>query len=503
LAAPAVAKIDSATPQRYSLGEIALCAIAVGTVLIAVWFSWRWPLMLDGPLMQYCAFLMEHGKVPYRDIVDVNGMGAYVSSLVEHRLFGYSDLGWRIYDLLIGLVGSLGIFLILKPFGRVAWIFGSCLFLLLHIQLGAKELGQRDFQMAAFELLSAGLLLRGSYSRHWGWFAASGAAGVFGAMIKPPAFLFVLVFFLFAVFFSFRCGNRKFFGPLWLLAGAAVPFGLGALYLLWNGAGPAFAHAYRNFVPLYGRIAHFGLSELWPVPFTHIGSLRLLIVLSGFLLASDRATLFRRESALVLIGIACGLACFLVQAKGWTYHMEPWFAFVAVWCGMAIGVLLKDTRILVRLPVALVLAIWLVIWMPTFVRHTRAGRYDLTNTHRLEAEILKLRSAGKDHGIQVMDMSTGGILALYDLRLVQETGFLYDYYFYQSPQNPLVQELRQRFLDEMGAKKPDILVVSFQSWPDPQPGYGRVDQWPGLRDLLQSDYELKQSIAAYRIYVHR
>ena len=162
---------------------------------------------------------------------------------------------------------------------------------------------------------------------------------------------------------------------------------------------------------------------------------------------------------------------------------------------------------LIRLPLALALVYWTITWVPAFVRHTSISRYDLTPVHQLEAEIAKLRAEGKDKdkakGIQVMDTSNGALHALYDLQLVQSTGFLYDFYFYQFPDQPYIQGLRSRFLKEMATSRPDLLVISDQSWPDPQRSYRHIDEWPDFRNLLNADYRLGAETPGYRIYVRR
>jgi len=40
-----------------------------------VYLSLDWPLINDGPLMHYVAWLMHQGAVPYRDIFDMNFPG--------------------------------------------------------------------------------------------------------------------------------------------------------------------------------------------------------------------------------------------------------------------------------------------------------------------------------------------------------------------------------------------------------------------------------------------
>jgi hypothetical protein len=118
-----------------------------------------------------------------------------------------------------------------------------------------------------------------------------------------------------------------------------------------------------------------------------------------------------------------------------------------------------------------------------------------------EVETAQLRSSGKNHGVQVMDTAEGGIHAWYDLKILQSTGFLYDFYFYEFPENPFVQRLRERFLREMSAAPPDLIVIALSSWPDGGLGVARIDRWPELRNFIQFNYSQETQSDGYRIYV--
>ena len=491
-----------------SISQFLLCGILIVSTLITVWLSWRWPIVVDAPLMQYAGFLMDHGKVLYRDIIDMNGIGAPFSSRLELHLLGYSDLGWRIYDLLFIALGGIGIFFICRPFGRVAVIFSTCLFAMTHIQPGMREVGQRDFQMAALELLSAGFLLQGFRTRKPGWFVASGAAAMFGASIKPPGVLYVALLLVYTLAVVISGRNRKWTWPMSFVAGAAVPCVLAASYLIFNGAWHPFVEIYSKFLPLYSQLGRKSLAELLSILKDYIQPLLLLISASGLLLTQKRENWLNQESGLVLWGSLCGLGCFFAQAKGWTYQLDPLVVFASVWCGIAIATLMRDRRAMIRLALSLGLVLWVVVWIPTFIRHTSIGQtslgtFDPRYVHFLESEISKLRAEGRNNGIQVMDTCQGAVLALYDLKLVQSTGFLYDFYFYQFPDQPYIRQLRLRFLKEMDAARPDLLIISSQSWPDSKLGYKRLDQWPDFRNSLDANYKLEEELPGYRIYVHR
>jgi len=53
---------------------LVLIASAVGYIVFTV----RWPWMWDDQVFHYDVFLMKHGKIPYRDIYDINMPGCYL-----------------------------------------------------------------------------------------------------------------------------------------------------------------------------------------------------------------------------------------------------------------------------------------------------------------------------------------------------------------------------------------------------------------------------------------
>ena len=61
--------------------------------------SVHWPLIHDAPIMHYIAWQILHGGVPYRDILDMNLPGVYLLHILVLKVFGPSDGGWRLFDL--------------------------------------------------------------------------------------------------------------------------------------------------------------------------------------------------------------------------------------------------------------------------------------------------------------------------------------------------------------------------------------------------------------------
>ena len=73
--------------------RLMVAVVLVASVGFAAIATLHWPVVGDAPLMHYVAFLIDHGKVPYRDIVDVNLPGTY--ALESGRQFmGSARAGW-------------------------------------------------------------------------------------------------------------------------------------------------------------------------------------------------------------------------------------------------------------------------------------------------------------------------------------------------------------------------------------------------------------------------
>lgn len=66
--------------------------------------------------MHYVAFLVDHGKAPYRDIAEMNMPGAPMVDYLVIHILGPGSLAWRLFDL--GLIGSaiLAMVAIARPY---------------------------------------------------------------------------------------------------------------------------------------------------------------------------------------------------------------------------------------------------------------------------------------------------------------------------------------------------------------------------------------------------
>jgi hypothetical protein len=93
-----------------------LCmAVLLAGAACYVVFSFHWQWMWDTQVMHYIVLLLNHGKVPYKDIYDLNMPGAYLTERWALAVFGGSDLGWRLYEFTLLGAMTLAMTVIARP----------------------------------------------------------------------------------------------------------------------------------------------------------------------------------------------------------------------------------------------------------------------------------------------------------------------------------------------------------------------------------------------------
>src|ERR1035437_2614225 len=136
-------------PSRESSAKGGVRGLLRGLLIVALLASFatmvvrslHWPLLADAQWMRYANFLIDHGFAPYRDILDFNMPGAYFSDRLAVFLFGPSDLGWRMYDIFLMVMATVGMIAIAWPYDWLAGLFGGVLFALLHAADGPTGIG--------------------------------------------------------------------------------------------------------------------------------------------------------------------------------------------------------------------------------------------------------------------------------------------------------------------------------------------------------------------------
>ena len=118
----------------------------------------HWPTVGDASLIHYVVFLLEKGYKPYSEIHDVNLPGAYLVDYLVVRIFGWSALTWRLFDITLCAFAFVGMTFACDDTDRKAGILAAGLFVLIHLRDGVAQLGQRDLTVSICEVLALGFL---------------------------------------------------------------------------------------------------------------------------------------------------------------------------------------------------------------------------------------------------------------------------------------------------------------------------------------------------------
>jgi hypothetical protein len=495
--------------------------ILAASGLLAGYLGWRslgWPLIHDAPLFHYVGWLVGQGRVPYRDIFDMNLPGIYLLHWALLAAAGPGDLVWRLFDLgwLAATAAALYVFC-LPLGGRSGAAAAAVLFTLYHLAGGAWRAGQRDFLLCLF--LAVGAL---GIARAWDrpgalWpLALGGAALAAGLTLKPYApGLFWLGGVAAGALAARRGGRSALAGASATLAGGAAVLAGVFGWLAWRGGLPAFVDEYVGYVlPFYGGL---GREPLWGAIRGHTYAWALLALLGALVvwgLVTPAGPAFGIRRPLALLGVVAGALHFALQGKGWEYHLYPLAFFL---CALTAPALAQRPPAPADRPAS-------AGWFPPPRELTRA-----TAVMLFAAAVLVLGAKGveamdvpwiddkarrvaaltRDLGprvpagatVQVMDVTAGGVHALLRLGLQEPTRFIYDFHFFHDVTDPRVQALRAEFVAGLTRGQPAAVVVMRETWP--RPGYERLEAFPAVRDLLMRDYVLAVEGDGYRIYAKR
>jgi dolichyl-phosphate-mannose-protein mannosyltransferase len=475
---------------------------------LAAWLGWRslgWPLIHDAPLMHYIAWIIAHRGTPYRDAFDMNVPGTYLIHWAVISIGGTGDRAWRLFDLGWLAAVCLLLFVYCRPLGewRAAAV-AAALFALYHLSGGAWHSGQRDFLLCLFLLI--GVL---GVARAWERGGALGPlfwAGIAlgaGMTVKPQSGLFWLGCAGIAVWGASRHGRSVIGAAAAILGAGLVIPALVIGWLEWRGGLSAFVATLTGYVlPLYSRLGRVPSWEaisqysygrpLWSL----FGALAVLAALAPI----PAGTSPRR--ALALLGIAYGWLHFVLQGKGWEYHLYPAVLFLCAVVPFAVARPLESTRS-VAFGLRRAGGFFVVAALIVVLGAKGAGAVDAPwiadkarRVAALARDLQPLVPPGAT--VQVMDVTEGGIQALLRLGVRQPTRFIYDFHFFHDENDPRIRALRDEFLAGLEARRPAAIVVLQYTWH--RSGYDRLREFPALMQWIDTSYTLAVDGDGYRIY---
>ncbi|MEO8737131.1 MAG: hypothetical protein ABI380_11385 [Edaphobacter sp.] len=491
-------------------------ALAIGLALCLAIFVVRtisWPFVYDAALIRYANFLMQHHLAPYRDIQDYNLPGSYFFDwLVTHTL-GVSALAWRIYDLLLVTASGIAMYRIARPYSRFAGFYGAAFFVFFHARDGAGQSGQRDLVMTAMVLVGVALLLGKSPKRRLMQAFLFGLCIGVAATVKPTA-LVALPMILLLPRPEFPARRWR----LWLCASAVGGFFIAPLVALaWlyrMDSIAAFWRTLTEYIPMHARLGNLGF---WPLFTRCITASHGTILAIALLLAfSDPERRLRRLRVFLGAGMVFGLISYFVQAKGYPDHRYPFAAFLFLFAAVEFTSALQSPgyRRMIGVGGLLFGTVLSGLSMGRPVR----DRWPIEPVASLTRDLNSLGGAALSNDIQCLDTVDGCIETLYDMRLIQSTGFVYDEFLFTAPdavsprQSIVRAELRRELLDQLTARPPKVIVVMPRLFPLGPDHYAKLGRWPDFLRFLDNCYaiQVERDFASgreyhrgYRLYVRQ
>lgn len=473
------------------------------TLLAALVGTRRWPLVGDAPALHYAVFLIDHGMAPYKQVVDIEMPGTYALEWAAIHWLGAGDAGWRAAD--FGLLGVC-----LASMVAIAWpvdwmigVFAGTLFALVHLRDGPANAGQRDLMMTALLLVATACLFvadRRGMEREGGWRRSLAAAG-FGffvgaaTLIKPSGVLFGVVFAGLMLWRLIAAARPWASFLAWSVAGFALPIAAAAWWLTAHGGLGSFLEASRTVVAYHASLGRKPLAALVVGSFPTV--LLLVAVPALPLLLVERR--WKTWWAIVFVaGAVLGAASYVVQGKGFPYHRYPTEAFLLLLCGWLLLAGLQERGWQQWAATAGLLAggLWLgpnCAWIACHFdwrnqEFNRMLQADLTTLQ--EPGVLGQGTGSLNGRVQCIDVTSGCLNTLYNMGLVQSTGYLSDCYALQPEQTPVSEAYRDGFMRAMQANPPEVLVVTDQECFSLRHSWKLPLRWPEFEAMLETQYRL-------------
>jgi len=512
--------------RAFSIGFLLLC------LALFVAQTWRWPLIGDAALMHYIVFLMHHGMAPYRDIVDPNLPTTLMIEGAVVHLFGGGSLAWRLFDFFLLGVTGIGMVVIARSWDWFAGFLAASLYGLVHGRDGTMLLGERDLTMTAFLVIAYAYLfeaLRGvpdepkapddkepplgtpegtllgspaslnrncSPSRQLFLMAFFGLFCGAAATVKPTVLFLPLVLLVMAAITLRRRGQPMRFAVLSGAIGTLVPILISLVWVWRKHVFNAFFTTLFDLIPYFARLGTRSPGHLVVHSVSSVLLPFIVLWLIVILLQKKRLTW---ERAALLAGIVFGLASLYTQRKGYSYHRYPSEAFLLLLASMDLIAVFHQRsvppRLIVqRLALAAILVGTICIGGGSTLHALRLDWRNQEFDTMLQADLNRLGGRDLDGHIQCLDMGDGCIPTLYNMRLVQATGFLYDCYLFSAIHTSEQDRYREAFWRAIQRNPPLVFVVSSNDcevYPaKPSYKYQKTSHWPRFYDYLNSNYHL-------------
>lgn len=475
--------------------KLCIALLLVGAVCYVA-FSIHWSWMWDAQVMHYIVLLLQHGKVPYKDIYDINLPGCYLTERWAMAVFGGSDLGWRLYEFTLLGVMTLAMIVIAESYDWLAGLFAGVMYSLHIGSLGPLVATEREEVMTVLITVGYALVFVAvRKSRPWLMLPASLAMGI-AVLIKPTMLPLVLGLLTLSIFVLARRGTRPVPYLAYASAGLAIAFAILLDFLLPHHALDPFLFILRMVIPYYASLAH---PSPWALVRDSLTRAFLVYLPVAVLLAVTRRTPANWEIWAVRAAFIFGGISYFVQGKGYEYHRIAYMCFGLLWAGIEFTLAMKDHGWR-RFAGVGTMAFGVFLMAPRDARYMANRRSpDNAGVVALEQDLTRLGGDKLQGRIQCFDQVNGCYSALYRLGLMESTGFTGDLQFFGPDDGKVVPYYRKVLLDDFRANPPLVIVMADEWFQADAPSFDKLNTWPEFRDYLNSVYRLEVTRGPYML----
>lgn len=471
-------------------------AALLGGGLCYIVFTIHWQWMWDTTVMHYIALALDHGKVPYRDIYDINMPGSYLMERWALAVFGSGDLGWRFYEYTLLGTMTLAMIVIAWPWDWLAGLFAGVLFAVQLGSYGPYQATERDEVMTVLIFVAYACLFT-AVRKGMPWLVlVYGVATGVAILIKPTVLPLALALLIFVYVAARGRGMKPLPFVLYGVAGLSIALGILLTFILPHGAFSYFLLILGKLVPYYSGLAH---PSLWVLIRRSLPAAFLIYLPLALLLACTSARRGNWEMWAIRLGILFGATSYFLQHKGYDYHRIAFVCFGLLWAGLEYTQALRDPGWR-RVAGVAGLAFGALFMTPFNARKIRQHHEVNAAAYALKADLEQLGGSRLQGKVQCLDMVGGCLSALYRLGLVQPTGFTGDMQFFGPDDGKVVPFYRALLMDHLKADPPEVLIVSNDWFQNSTYSFEKLNTWPAFRDYLNAHYQLVKTEGPYEFY---
>lgn len=490
----------------------AAATVLLGSVLlVGLWDSLDWPYIHDTSLMLYAGWFIGQGAAPYRDLFDMNMPGTYLAMQALVAVFGWSDLGVRLGDLVCVSIIAIGTYGALRGAGRLPAVAASLLFPLWYLRGGPSVSLQREVLALAPLALMLGLVESPTAAR-WRAFGTGALTGLI-VSIKPQLLLLALPVIVRLI----ARARGEGLGPTgrMFLAGLSLPVAAVWIFLASHGSVGAFHDLATGYWPLYGQLngdhqiltggerLSYVIASTWEGWHHRYAMLGLLGLGVGFANPRLRGVVWTWTGL-----VAAGALYPALSGHFWVYHWVPLHYALLGAAALAFAPPVRSWSLLraAQLSAAAATAIVVGYASADAIAGARAGRTDndvVLARDRVRGAPAEIGAFLQQHllpgdQVQPIDWTGGAIHGMLTARAPLATRFMYDFHFYHHVDDPYIQRLRREFVRQLWSTRPRFVIDVFAKRPFPM-GPRTSTEFPELRTFLETHYEVVHEGSTFRV----